>query len=344
MKLIFPFLWFLMLKSSGWSQMVVGPQQPESGPGGQEYSHQEVIFQDYANDPDGYWLFEPAAPKPDSAHVVVFMHGYGAINPMIYGQWIRHLVRQGNIVIFPRYQKNLLSPRTHAFAGNASKGIRDALAELEQGDHVRPITSHFSMAGHSYGGAISAYLAANYQEMEIPQPKVLLLSAPGTGPLKGARLDNYQNIPASTKMVIMVHEGDRIVGDALGVRIFETAFNTPERNLIRQYEDNYGKPKIYDGHNHAYALDVAFDAGIRNFSTRRAFASGATNALDYYGYWKLLDALLDCSRSGENCDVALGNTSDQRYLGHWSDGTPIKELEVFAPTEVEVTEELVGKD
>ncbi|MEZ4892408.1 MAG: hypothetical protein R2778_05270 [Saprospiraceae bacterium] len=54
---------------------------------------------------DGYWLFEPADPKPDSAEVVVFLHGYGAYNPMAYGKWIKHLVAKGNIVIYPRYQK-----------------------------------------------------------------------------------------------------------------------------------------------------------------------------------------------------------------------------------------------
>ena len=101
------------------------------------YPHQELIIQNYASESDGYWLFEPTAPKPDSADVIVFIHGYGAIDPLIYGKWIRHLVLQGNIVIYPRYQKNLVSPGTKAFAGNAAKAIRDALTKLEEEEHVR---------------------------------------------------------------------------------------------------------------------------------------------------------------------------------------------------------------
>ena len=97
-----------------------------------EYHHQSVDFQDFAQKADGYWLFEPAAPKPDSAHVIVFVHGYGGYNPMIYGKWIQHLVRQGNIVIYPRYQKNLHSPRPRKFSTNVSQAIRDALIELEK--------------------------------------------------------------------------------------------------------------------------------------------------------------------------------------------------------------------
>ena len=83
---------------------ITGPEQPLAGPGGKAYLHQQVHFQDFASEADGYWLFEPIAPKPDSADVIVFLHGYGAIDPSIYGHWIRHLVLQGNIVIYPRYQ------------------------------------------------------------------------------------------------------------------------------------------------------------------------------------------------------------------------------------------------
>ena len=108
------------------------PGQPPTGPGGAEYTHQSVAFFDGAKYADGYWLFEPADPRPDSAEVVVFMHGYGAYNPMAYGKWIKHLVAKGNIVIYPRYQRNLIMPRPNAFPRYAARGIRDALAALEK--------------------------------------------------------------------------------------------------------------------------------------------------------------------------------------------------------------------
>ncbi len=46
--------------------------------------------------PRSYWLFEPDRPRPDSAPVVVFLHGWFAVNPGFYGAWIDHLVRDGH--------------------------------------------------------------------------------------------------------------------------------------------------------------------------------------------------------------------------------------------------------
>jgi hypothetical protein len=56
------------------------------------------------------------------------------------------------------------------------------------------------------------------------------------------------------------------------------------------------------------------------------------DALNYYGYWKLLDGLLDAAFRGTNRAYALGNTPEQRFMGRWSDGTPVAELVVGDPT------------
>ena len=51
-----------------------------------------------------------------------------------------------------------------------------------------------------------------------------------------------------------------------------------------------------------------------------------TDAMDYFGLWKLFDGLCDAAFSGKNRQFALGNTPQQRFMGKWSDGTPVKEL------------------
>ncbi|MCO6478726.1 MAG: alpha/beta hydrolase fold domain-containing protein [Phaeodactylibacter sp.] len=308
-----------------------GPDQPEEGPGSADYLHAEATMSDFAEDENGYWLFEPASPRPDSAPVVVFHHGYGAINPMIYGRWLRHIVLQGNIVVYPRYQNNLFSPSSKQFPNTASTAIRNALKELKTGDHVRPVEEGLILAGHSYGGAISAYLGVNHKELGIPRPAGILLASPGTGPLNGALLDSYEDMPEDIALLVMVSVNDHVVGEKLGRIIFETAVNTPKRNLVIQHPDEHGEPTIGAGHNESYALDSGFDAGIHNLSYRRALGVARTNAIDYYGYWKLLDALMDCVRSGQNCDVAFGNTEAQRNMGCWSDGQKVRELEVIVP-------------
>ena len=52
------------------------------------------------------------------------------------------------------------------------------------------------------------------------------------------------------------------------------------------------------------------------------------NALDYFGLWKLFDGLCDASFEGKNRHYALGNTPEQRNMGHWSDGRAVRTLEV----------------
>ncbi len=330
-KLTFVFLIGFLANSSLFGQKIVAPDQPLSGPGGSDYSHAEVVMLDFAQEADGYWLFEPAAPVPESAPVLVFCHGYGAYNPMIYGQWIKHLVRKGNIVVFPRYQENLFFPRPPAFATNVATAIRDAQKELEERNHIRAEWKDLAFIGHSYGGVVTADLAANFADYNIPEPKAALLCSPGTGPLSGGRLKSYKDIPADFKLLIVVSESDPIVGDEFGLKVFQTATEVVQRNLLRQFPDDHGWPGISAGHNEPYGLDEQFDTGVRNYSANKALRVGRVNPIDYSGYWKLADALLECTRSGEYCEMAFGDTPAQSSLGMWSDGTPIKKLEVLLP-------------
>ena len=308
------------------------PGQSFEGPGGADYAHHSVAFYDAATQADGYWLFEPADPIPDSAEVVVFLHGYGAYNPMAYGKWIKHLVAKGNIVIYPRYQKNLVWPRPDGFPENAAKGIRDALKALEKEGHVKPRTEKVAYIAHSYGGVIATNLATHWQEFDIPKPTALLLAEPGSGPFKGARLEKYERLPHDLNMLVIVGEDDYVVGEEFGRLVFETAVNTPNRNLIVQRRDtsNYNR-YILATHSEPYAYDLDFDTGVRNYTAKRVLMTARLNEVDFNCYWKLADALIAYTRTGDHKEVAFGNTASQRFLGNWPDGRPIKELQVIVP-------------
>lgn len=307
------------------------PGQPATGPGGADYQHRAVAFFDSASRADGYWLFEPAAPRPDSAGVVVFMHGYGAYNPMAYGKWIKHLVAKGNIVIYPRYQKNLLIPRPESFPKNAAIGIRQALKQLQHGDHVRPCLDKVTYIGHSYGGVIISNLGIHWQQLGIPKPAAMLLCEPGSGPFKGARLPNYDALPPELNLLVVVGEDDFVVGSEFGQLVFETAINTPNRNLIVQRRDTSGRRWVLATHSEPYAYDLDFDTGLRNYTAHRVLLTSRLNEVDFNCYWKFADALLEYTRNGCYGEVAFGNTPQQRYLGLWPDGRPMRELDVFLP-------------
>ncbi len=270
------------------------------------YYHDEVGFEDYAEDPEGFWLFQPQAPYPDSSQVIVFLHGYGAYNPLIYGAWIRHLVRNGHTVVFPRYQKNLWSPHPAKFVENSVLAIREALAVLDTGALYCPKADRLILVGHSYGGTIAAHLSAQYAAFGLPKPAATLLCAPGTGPFRAGRLKSYETIPADTKLVIIQNDEDRVVGKAFQRRIFETAYQTSDRWFFTQYPGEYGLEDLTAGHNECYGLDPAFDTGSRTPSVARAFRVGQPKAVDYFGYWRILDDLIDCSMRNSNCDLVFG--------------------------------------
>lgn len=319
------------------------PGQPHEGPGGADYLHQTVAFFDSAARADGYWLFEPRDPQPDSAEVVVFLHGYGAYNPMAYGKWIKHLVAKGNIVIYPRYQKNLVWPRPNGFPKNAAIGIRSALKALEKEGHVKPKTEHVAYIAHSYGGVIATNLATAWEDFDIPKPKAMLLAEPGSGPFKGARLKSYEKLPPDLNLLVIVGEDDYVVGEEFGRLVFETAINTPQRNLIVQRRDTSNLRRwILATHSEPYAYDLDFDTGLRNYTANRVLMSARLNEVDFNCYWKLSDALLAYTRTGTYGEVAFGNTASQRSLGFWPDGRPIKEMEVYVPASLTTLRKPVG--
>jgi len=307
------------------------PGQPVFGPGGADYTHDSVTFYDNAQSADGYWLFLPAQPQPESAEVVVFMHGYGAYNPMAYGKWIKHLVAKGNIVIYPRYQRNIVWPRADAFPENAARGIRNAIDWLKLEGPIRPNTDKVVYIGHSYGGVINANLAVNWKKFRIPEPVGLMLCEPGSGPLKGARLQDYGAIPERTALLIVVGEDDYVVGSEFGQLVFETAVNTPLRNLLVQQRDTNGHRWVLATHSEPYSYDGDFDTGVRNYTSQRVFSTSRLNEVDFYCYWKLGDALIDLVRNGKYAHVAFGNTPEQRFMGMWPDGRPVKPLKVYTP-------------
>ena len=80
-----------------------------------------MVARVYGGGVTGYWLFEPDDPKPVRAPLIVFNHGWSAMSPWVYGAWIDHMVRRGNIVVFPIYQTSLQAPPVE-FHGQRHRG------------------------------------------------------------------------------------------------------------------------------------------------------------------------------------------------------------------------------
>ena len=284
------------------------PDQPPTGPGGSDYAHRKVIRNRYKWGAHQYWIFEPDDPKPETAPLIVFNHGWSAIFPIIYKEWIYHIVKKGNIVVFPRYQFGIYLGFKN-FPSNAIKAVQDAIKELENGDHVRPELDKFAIVGHSLGGGITAYMAAEAFDAGLPKPKAIMPVQPAI-PF-GPKFD-LSKIPNETLMLVIVGENDTVVGNESGRIIFYNTTQIPlsQKDFVIQVTDTYGEPDLVA--DHIAPICIPF------FNT--------VDAMDYYSTWKLFDALTDYAFYGINKEYCLDNTPQQRFMGLWSDGTPVKEL------------------
>jgi len=328
------------------AQSVTPPLQPQSGPGGKQYVHASVTKNRYGKGGQEYWIFEPGSPRPRNAPVIIFLHGWGGMNPLYYGAWVDHLVKRGNIVVYPRYQSNLLTA-IKDFLPNTLAAVKDALLRLQtERGHVTPDLNKFATVGHSLGGVLAANVAALATESKLPRVRAVMSVEPGiTESPINVPLADLKKIPAETLLLTLAGDQDSLVRDTDAKRIYYESTRVPARNkdFITLVSDTHGQPTLQASHRAPTAMDKDYDSGEgvsgapagtqdpigdARVSRRVRPETMMVNALDYYGTWKLFDGLIDAAFNGKNREYALGNTPQQRFMGFWSDGVPVKELKV----------------
>src|SRR5262249_2575738 len=255
----------------------------------------------------------------------------------------------GNIVIFPRYQATLKTP-PRDFAPNAIAAVKDALSVLANQKRNHDMIGRFAVVGHSAGGIISANFATLDPKNGLPAPKAVFCIEPGKtwtlSKIIAVPLADLSTIPAPTLLLTAAGDRDHLAQDVDAKKIYEQATQVPKanKNFVLFLSDDHGKPPLVANHYAPLSPDKESDSGERRSSAQTQHpmlnrdnselpkldepetGSMMTNPLDYYGYWKLFDALCDAAFYGKNREYALGNTPQQRSMGKWSDGTPVKEL------------------
>ena len=338
------------------------PAQPPAGPGGRDYPHARVVRTTGGQGARQYWIFEPADPTPYQAPVVVFLHGWGAMVPDLYWGWIRHIVLKGNIVIYPRYQAGLTTPPAE-MTDHAVAAVWEALRELQSGRHVRPELDKVAFVGHSLGGVIAANMAARAGATGVlPVPAALMVVQPGDPPLtdlpvargQPSIMEDYRSIASQTLMLVVVGDEDRTVGEKTAKLIFQRAGAAPpNKNYVVLRSDRRGEPPLVADHYTPMAMPPAGEGdepppvarpwvqalalrlyGLLTGQPDVGRRLRTADALDFYGLWKLFDALTDAAFYLRNREVALGDTPEQRFMGVWSDGVPVRELEVWTAEEL----------
>jgi pimeloyl-ACP methyl ester carboxylesterase len=209
------------------------PPQPPNGPGGSEYAYARVATTRIGAGSSEVYLFEPADPRPQTAPVVVFAHGWAAMDPNYYRSWLTHIVRRGFTVIVPRYQADVRTPVAE-FTSNAADASTRALEELSKPEHVRPDPRGAVYVGHSMGGLIAANLAARATRGLLLPPLALMSVQPGKTWLRSAPfafvLDDLSVLPSNMLLLTVVGDDDNFVRDVDAKSIFRGATRVAAAN------------------------------------------------------------------------------------------------------------------
>ena len=302
------------------------PNQPKSGPGSSDYAYEQVRAKAYGEGADGYWIIEPVDTGDDPLPVVLFVHGLNQTNYTIYGSWIRHLARRGNLVVFPRYQTGgVVDPKT--FTTKTAEAMRAALKRCDGRRHPKADTKRFAMVGHSLGGTIIANLAARPKHFGLPTPKAVMPLQPGDTRADGGLgaffpsiTEDHSTIAKGTLMLIVDVDNDYYVSANGGMRIYDKAerIETGDKGRLLLRSDDHGSPALIADH----MLPFAWPHGR---------GRGEANAYDF-AQWRWFDALMATAYGDETQrPIALGNTPEQMDLGKWSDGRPVRKPEVYQP-------------
>lgn len=334
MKQLYLFFVFGCLYAAAMAQPTP-PPQPTTGPGSNNPLYTGVTLYDYGTNAnaDGFWLFEPTGPTPDSANVVVFIHGWGETNLKYYGAMIDRIIRAGNIVICSRYQKT--ADAVYAtYTDSCAAGVQRALDTLKYAPgHVKPRLYNYFILGHSMGGVLTANLTARYQYYNLPKPLAAFSMEPGAN-VSGLVLSPtvYAGFPSDVNYLIAIGHDDNVVDSTVGLMLFyqTTGVPTSHKNLVKQWADNHGSPALAATHMEPCSSisNGIYDDGESTIATILTTLV-PPDAVDFYDYWKLWDALVDCSLTGTHCNVAFGNTPEQKFMGLWSDSVPVVPLTVI---------------
>lgn len=274
---------------------------------------------------DAAWVFHlqqiPEGPRP----VVIFMHGYRALDPYDYGGWIDHLARRGNIVIYPIYEKTRRDGREQLLK-QATAGIHNALDYIKAQN--MPIdTAHIATVGHSLGGGMTVLLATRGPQLNLPLLCAAMPVQPGSKGGQGFHYEVFAELPHSLKVLVVDGDSDQFKDSRFGVHIIPEASQVSAINkayfILQSSKDS--TPPLLADHYAPLSPDANYRLEPRSRWKKRrekfvkkimSIRDGEVDALDTRALWPMFDTLLEqaCNSSQGLTPILHSDRIDWRLL------------------------------
>ena len=216
---------------------------------------------------------------------IFYAHGYGSSSPATVMGMLQFVAKKGYAVVFVPYPTFSLSveDRYDNLLNGFRKAARDYPGIID--------TTRVGFMGHSFGGGASfasAYKCFTQNQWGLQGRFIYPLAQWYSYNISQAELENF---PANTKLLAEVFDNDNVNDHRVAIDIFNN-INIPfgEKDFILLRSDTIN--------GYVYAADHS----VPNTAT-------AFNALDYYAYYRFIDALCDYTFNGSAAgkQVALGN-------------------------------------
>lgn len=253
------------------------------------------------------YVFHPAnslSPAP----VIFFSHAYGATSPQYYAKLIEHIVSRGYVVVYSPY-KTLRATHSQRYTLLWS-GFAAATAKYGKFMDLTKV----GFVGHSFGGgatpamaykglvekrwgskAAFIYIMAPWYSFEITQQQM-------------------KRFPKQTNLLVQVYQDDKINDHRMAIDLFKT-INVPQKGYMILQSVSSQNCQLTADH----------------FVPLTSGNNGRVNGLDYFGVYRIFDALADYSFNGNQNgkQVVFGktsNSSEQETTVNSTDGKLVMRL------------------
>lgn len=272
------------------------------------------------------WLYIPDNGQTEFKRLVVFLHGFGAKNAAVYGAWINELLRDGYVVLFPKFHTATFIPTVSKYEKRVQQSIEDAQGYMKT-NKIALEKEGLVFIGHSIGGLLSANLAAEFGQSRTQKVDGIFCAQPGVAYVNWKRKNDYRTIDPSCAIVCVTGNNDFIVKFWSSRLIMNRSVQVNQHRKVWLNQEKWKRKgkKITASHAEPVAIDRRFGNGTYSYINLLALWFGKTDEVNEHGYWRLARYLLELADNPEK--VIDKNDPELTFMGEW-DGEQIESLKL----------------